>query len=170
MTYTEDLDLRKLTVQSLSLSDGASTRDLEEGSAYDFAKKKTVTVSNSAGDSKTYTIQAGYQYPNSDFNTWTDDAFGNRNDIEYWDNGNNSALTATKTLTTSAENETVIKMESKSAKILGIGRFATGNMLIAYFNPKNVTTLAMTGYDDGNELIDFGRPFYGRPQYVEFDV
>ena len=61
MTYTEDLDLRKLTVQSLSLSDGASTRDLEEGSAYDFAKKKTVTVSNSAGDSKTYTIQAGYQ-------------------------------------------------------------------------------------------------------------
>ena len=170
MTYTEDLDLRKLTVQSLSLSDGASTRDLEEGSAYDFAKKKTVTVSNSAGDSKTYTIQAGYQYPNSDFNTWTDDAFGNRNDIEYWDNGNNSALAATKTLTTSAENETVIKMESKSAKILGIGRFAAGNMLIAYFNPKNVSTFAMTGYDDGNELIDFGRPFYGRPQYVEFDV
>ncbi|MCR5028707.1 MAG: PCMD domain-containing protein [Fibrobacter sp.] len=170
MTYTQDLDLRELTVQSLALSNDASTSDLEVGSAYDFAKKKTVTVSNSTGNSKTYTIQAGYQYPNSDFNTWTDDAFGNRNDIEYWDNGNNSALSSTKTLTTSAENETVIKMESKDAKIFGIGRFAAGNMLIAYFNPKNVGTLAMTGYDDGNELIDFGRPFYGRPKYVEFDV
>ena len=28
----------------------------------------------------------------------------------------------------------------------------------------------MTKYDDGNELIDFGRPFYARPKYVEFDV
>ena len=68
------------------------------------------------------------------------------------------------------EDEQVVKMESIDAKILGIGKFASGNMLVAYFNPKAVSTLKLTGYDDGNELIDFGRPFYGRPKYVEFDV
>ena len=57
-------------------------------------------------------------------------------------------------------------MESQTAVI----KFASGNMLIAYFNPKDVSALSMAGYDDGNELIDFGRPFYGRPKYVEFDV
>ena len=170
MDYTQDLDLRSLTIQSLVLSSGAVTSDISEGEAYNFAQKKTVTVSNSDGNFKTYTLQAGYQYPNSDFNSWVSDAFGNKNDVKYWDNGNNSAIAATKTLTVSAESGTVVKMESKDAKILGIGRFASGNMLIAYFNPKNVATLAMTQYDDGNELIDFGRPFYGRPQYVEFDV
>lgn len=170
MDYKKDLDLRSLTVQSLTLSSGAETSDIAKGNSYDFAKKKTVTVYNSEGNFKTYTLQAGYQFPNSDFNTWVSDDFGGKNDVEYWDNGNNSALSATKTLTTSAENQTVVKMESKDAKIFGIGRFASGNMLIAYFNPKMVGTLNMTQYEDGNELIDFGRPFYGRPQYVEFDV
>jgi hypothetical protein len=50
------------------------------------------------------------------------------------------------------------------------GKIASGNMLIAKFNPKNVAPANMASYDDGNELIDFGKPFYGRPKYVEFDV
>ncbi len=170
MTYATDLDLRSLNVVSLSLSEGAKTSDIAVGSAYNFAKEKTVTVSNSAGDSKTYKIKAGYQYPGSNFNTWISDDFGNTNDVEGWDNGNNDAMDKVKTLTEQAESGTVVKMTSKNATILGIGRFASGNMLTAYFNPKKVATLKLTQYDEGNELIDFGRPFYGRPQYVEFDV
>jgi hypothetical protein len=85
------------------------------------------------------------------------------NDIDGWDNGNNSYA---KELTTNAEGKSVIKMESQTAVI----KFASGNMLVAYFNPKGVSAISMAGYEDGNELIDFGRPFYGRPKYVEFDV
>lgn len=167
MDYGTDLDLRDLEVKSLELSDGA-TANIEAGESYDFTRGYKVKLT-SDGIERTYTVKAGYQYPGSDFNTWIKDDFGNKNDIAGWDNGNNDAITATKTLTVN-EDEQIIKMESKDAKILGIGRFASGNMLVAYFNPKGVGTLKLTGYDDGNELIDFGRPFYGRPKYVEFDV
>lgn len=167
MDYGTDLDLRSLEVKSLELSDGASA-DVEVGESYNFSRIKEIRVTLGEQE-RVYRVQAGYQYPGSDFNTWTDDDFGNQNDIAGWDNGNNDAISATKTLTVN-EGKQVIKMESKDAKILGIGRFASGNMLVAYFNPKAVSTLKMTGYDDGNELIDFGRPFYGRPKYVEFDV
>ena len=169
MDYKKDLDLRSLKVQSMNLSEGASVQDFKVGSSYNFSKVKTITIANELGDTKTYTLQAGYQYPGSDFNHWVADDFGNTNDIDGWDNGNNSALDKTKTLTVN-EDKQIVKMESKDAKILGIGRFASGNMLVAYFNPKKVGTMDMTKYDDGNELIDFGRPFYARPKYVEFDV
>lgn len=167
MDYSKDLDLRDLEVKSLELSDGA-TANIEAGESYDFTRGYKVTLT-SDGVERTYTVKAGYQYPGSDFNTWVKDDFGNKNDIAGWDNGNNSAINSTKTLTVN-EDEQVVKMESIDAKILGIGKFASGNMLVAYFNPKGVGTLNLTKYDDGNELIDFGRPFYGRPKYVEFDV
>ena len=167
MDYAIDLDLRDLEIKGLELSDGA-TANIEEGESYDFTRGYKVKLTSDGGE-RTYTVKAGYQYPGSDFDHWVKDAFGNKNDIDGWDNGNNDALSSTKTLTVN-ENEQVIKMASIDAKILGIGRFASGNMLVAYFNPKNVKSTSMTGYDDGNELIDFGRPFYGRPKYVEFDV
>jgi len=167
MDYKTDLKLCSLEVKGMEISAGASV-DIESGVPYDFSRAHKVKVTKD-GLSREYTVQAGYQYPGSDFNHWVKDAFNNKNDIDGWDNGNNDALSSTKTLTVN-ENEQVIKMESIDAKILGIGRFASGNMLVAYFNPKNVASTKMTGYDDGNELIDFGRPFYGRPKFVEFDV
>lgn len=167
MDYGDDLDLRDLEVTSLELSDGASA-DIEVGESYDFSRGLKVTLEND-GEKRTYTVKAGYQYPGSNFNSWVKDAFGNKNDINGWDNGNNDAIGSTKTLTVN-ENEEVIKMESINATVLGIGRFASGNMFIGYFNPKGVGTLKLTSYDDGNELIDFGRPFYARPKFVEFDI
>jgi len=167
MDYGDDLDLRELEVKSLELSDGA-TANIEEGESYDFSRGIKVTLDN-GDETREYTVQAGYQYPGSDFNHWVKDAFGNKNDINGWDNGNNDAIGSTKTLTVN-ENEEVIKMESINATVLGIGRFASGNMFIGYFNPKGVGTLKLTSYDDGNELIDFGRPFYARPKFVEFDI
>ena len=162
MSYDKDLNLRSLIVKTLSLSDGATTSDIAQGSNYDFAMPKTVTVSNSAGASKVYTLQAGYQYPNSNFNSWKKDKFDNYNAVDGWDNGNNDFAS---TLTVNQEGQ-VIKMETQKVA----GKIASGNMLIAKFNPKNVAPANMASYDDGNELIDFGKPFYGRPKYVEFDV
>ena len=167
MDYATDLDLRNLVVKSLEVSEGAKV-NIQKGKSYDFTHGYKVTLTSDGGE-RTYTVKAGYQYPGSDFNHWVKDAFNNKNDINGWDNGNNDAISSTKTLTVN-ENEEVIKMESINASILGIGRFASGNMFIGYFNPKGVGTLKLTGYDDGNELIDFGRPFYGRPKFVEFDV
>ena len=167
MDYAIDLDLRDLEIKGLELSDGA-TASVEVGESHDFSRGLKVTLEND-GVERTYTVKAGYQYPGSDFNSWVKDAFGNKNDINGWDNGNNDAISSTKTLTVN-ENEEVIRMESINATVFGIGRFASGNMFIGYFNPKGVGTLKLTSYDDGNELIDFGRPFYGRPKFVEFDV
>ena len=161
MNYAIDLDLRDLEIKGLELSDGA-TASVKVGESYNFARGLKVTLEND-GVERTYTVKAGYQYPGSDFNTWVKDDFKNMNDIDGWDNGNNSYA---KELTTNAEGKSVIKMESQTAVI----KFASGNMLVAYFNPKGVSAISMAGYEDGNELIDFGRPFYGRPKYVEFDV
>ena len=161
MNYAIDLDLRDLEIKGLELSDGA-TASVKVGESYNFARGLKVTLEND-GVERTYTVKAGYQFPGSDFNTWVKDDFNNMNDIDGWDNGNNSYA---KELTTNAEGKSVIKMESQTAVI----KFASGNMLVAYFNPKGVSAISMAGYEDGNELIDFGRPFYGRPKYVEFDV
>lgn len=161
--YAKDLNLRSLSVKQMTFSDGANTDDIKVGENYDFAMEKTVTVKNSSGKSKTYKLQAGYQYPGSNFNTWKNDVYGNMNAVDGWDNGNNDYA---KELTTSVEGGTVVKMESQNAVV----KFASGNMLIAKFNPLNVVAKDMAGYDDGNELIDFGKPFYGRPKFVEFDV
>lgn len=166
LTYLADL--KNLVVSDIELTDGATVSGISEGGTFDLSRGLSVSVSNGE-ETAEYVVQAGYQYPGNDFNHWVKDAFGNKNDIEGWDNGNNDALSVTKTLTVN-ENEQIIKMVSQDAKIFGIGRFASGNMLVAYFNPKGVGTTAMTKYDDGNELIDFGRPFSGRPRFVEFDV
>lgn len=166
LTYLADL--KNLVVSDIELTDGATVSGISEGNAFDLSRGLSVSVSNGE-ETAEYVVQAGYQYPGSDFNHWVKDAFDHKNDIDGWDNGNNDAISSTKTLTVN-ENEQVIKMESIYASVLGVGRFASGNMFIGYFNPKGVGTLKLTSYNDGNELIDFGRPFRGRPRFVEFDV
>ncbi len=168
MDYATDLDLRDLTVKSLKVSEGA-TVNIKKGKSYDFSRGYKVTLSSEGGE-RTYTVKAGYQYPGSDFNHWVKDAFKGKNDINGWDNGNNDAVAGVTTTLTVNEDEQIIKMVSQDAKILGVGRFASGNMFVGYFNPKGFGALDMKDYSDGNELIDFGRPFYGRPKFVEFDV
>lgn len=166
LTYLADL--KNLVVSDIELTDGATVSGISEGNAFDLSRGLSVSVSNGE-ETAEYVVQAGYQYPGSDFNHWVKDAFDHKNDIDGWDNGNNDAVTSTKTLTVN-ENGQVIKMESINVTIVFITRFASGNMFIGYFNPKNVGSATMALYNDGNELIDFGRPFSGRPRFVEFDV
>ncbi len=68
-----------------------------------------MTVENESGKTKEYTIKAGYQYANSNFNSWADDY---ALEGTYWDNGNNDFGEITEKYT---NNETVgVKMESKN--------------------------------------------------------
>ena len=155
-------DLKEIVVSDIELTEGATVSGISEGNAFDLSRGLSVSVSNGE-ETAEYVVQAGYQYPGSDFNHWVKDSFGNMNAIDGWDNGNNSYA---KTLTVSDEGQSVIKMESQTAVV----KFASGNMLVAYFNPKDISPLSMATYGDGNELIDFGRPFRARPRFVEFDA
>lgn len=157
-------DLTAVVVSEIEFSEGATSVSIESDGIYNLVSAKSVTVSTPDGQSKTYLVKAGYQYPNSDFNVWTN---GDK-DVEggNWANGNNSAGTITSKY---SDAFTGVKMESKKLGFLGITKFASGNLFTGVFNPKKATLIEMSGYANGNELIDFGKSFKGRPEFVEID-
>lgn len=156
-------DLKALTISECVFSEGSSSADINENDLFDLSRGLSVTVENESGKTKEYTIKAGYQYANSNFNSWADDY---ALEGTYWDNGNNDFGEITEKYT---NNETVgVKMESKKLGFI-VTKFASGNLFTGVFNPKGVSAINMTGYDNGNELIDFGMPFTGRPEYIEVD-
>lgn len=158
MTFLADLS--NVAVSDIELSAGATIDAMVDGGSYDLAYGKKVVVTNSAGDTQEYEVRAGYQYPNSSFDSWSG------NNASNWTNGN----TAGFNMTTPTSDKSGAKLTSLNAKILGIGQFASGNIFTGYFNPKSIGATKMMKYADGNELIDFGKPFGARPRYVEFDV
>ena len=153
-------DLTAVVVSEIEFSEGATSADIKNDGIYDMVRAKSVVLSTPDGQSKTYEVKAGYQYPNSDFNVWTNDD----KDVEggHWANGNNSVIE----ITSKYDNVFIgAKMETKSV----IGKLASGNLFTGVFNPKKATLFQMAGYKNGNELIDFGQPFKGRPEFVELD-
>ena len=156
-------DLTSVSITECNFSEGSSSPEINLENTYDLSRGYSVSVENGAGQTKNYRIKAGYQYPFSDFNSWADDY---ALEGTYWDNGNNDFGEITEKYTS---NETVgVKMESKKLGFI-VTKFASGNLFTGVFNPKGVSALNMTGYDNGNELIDFGMPFTGRPEYIEVD-
>lgn len=152
-------DLSNLEVTALELSEGASC-DIEVGESYDFSDSKKVVVKN--GDvERTYTVKAGYQLPGSDFDSWKGD---NMLPDSIWDNANTIVTTTTKY---SSGGVVGIKMETTVV----LTKVASGSTYTADFNPNGVGTLSMANastWPDGNELINFGKKFAARPEYVEF--
>jgi hypothetical protein len=152
-------DLSNLEVTALELSEGASC-DIEVGESYDFSDNKKVVVKN--GDvERTYTVKAGYQLPGSDFDSWKGD---NMLPDSIWDNANTIVTTTTKY---SSGGVVGIKMETTVV----LTKVASGSTYTADFNPNGVGTLSMANastWPDGNELINFGKKFAARPEYVEF--
>lgn len=156
-------DLTKLTVSDIQLTTGATITGVTDGSSYDLSYGQKVTVSNGT-ESVDYEIRAGYQYPNSDFETWS------KNKPESWDNGNQNSGLAKVIMTEQKDLGSYGKAVQMSSKTVAGFTFASGNLFIGTFNPKGVSQLGMLGYDDGNELIDFGKPFNARPRYMEIDI
>ena len=161
--HVDDLDFRtdltSLELSALELSDGA-TANVEVGRPYDFGAGISVTVENADGESETYTVKAGYQLPGSNFNSWKGD------DVtpdSIWGNAN-TILTTTEKKTSGSMIGAIIKTGSALTKT------ASGSLYTADFNPNGVGTLSMASsstWPDGNELLDFGKPFAARPEYME---
>ena len=152
-------DLTSLELSAMELSDGASA-DVTVGESYDFGMGVQVKVTNEKDESTTYSVKAGYQLPGGNFNTW------NKNDVtpdSIWDNANTLVETTKK-----ATSGSMIGAEIKTSSVLGI--IASGSLYTADFNPNGVGTLSMANsstWPDGNELLDFGKPFAARPEYME---
>ena len=154
------MDLTDLEVTALELSDGAQC-DIEVGESYDFSGNRKVVVTGKNGEERTYTVKAGYQLPGSDFNGWKGD---NLLPDSIWDNAN-TILTTTEKYSSGS----VIGVRMETDVLLG--KVASGSAYTADFNPNGVGTLSMANaktWPDGNELINFGKRFEARPEYVEF--
>jgi hypothetical protein len=152
-------DLTALELSEIELSEGA-TANVEVGESYDFGAGVQVTVTNANDESETYTIKAGYQLPGSNFNTWKGD---NVTPDSIWGNAN-TILTTTEKITSGSMIGAQIQTSSALTKT------ASGSLYTADFNPKGVGTLSMASsstWPDGNELLDFGKPFAARPEFME---
>lgn len=161
--HVDDLDFRtdltSLELSEMELSEGA-TANVEVGESYDFGAGVQVTVTNANDESEAYTVKAGYQLPGSNFNTWKGD---NVTPDSIWGNAN-TILTTTEKITSGSMIGAQIQTSSALTKM------ASGSLYTADFNPKGVGTLSMASsstWPDGNELLDFGKPFNARPEFME---
>lgn len=161
--HVDDLDFRtdltSLELSDMELSEGASA-NVEVGKSYDFGMGVQVTVTNEKDESETYSVKAGYQLPGSNFNFWKD------NDVtpdSIWGNANTLFKTTEKT---SSGTMIGAKIQTVSA----ITKMASGSLYTATFNPNGVGLLSMSDsktWPDGNQLLDFGKPFAARPEFME---
>ena len=153
------MDLTALELSDMELSEGA-TASVTVGESYDFGMGVQVKVTNEDDESVTYSVKAGYQLPGENFNSW------NKNDVlpdSVWGNAN-TLVTTMKKVTSGS----MIGAEIKTSSTLGIT--ASGSLYTADFNPNGVGLLSMANsstWPDGNELLDFGKPFAARPEYME---
>ena len=152
-------DLTSLELSEMELSEGASA-NVTVGESYDFGMGVQVKVTNENDESVTYSVKAGYQLPGSNFNSW------NKNNVtpdSVWGNAN-TIVETTKKVTSGSMIGAEIKTTSALVKM------ASGSLYTADFNPNGVGTLSMASsktWPDGNELLDFGKPFAARPEYME---
>ncbi|WP_405341943.1 PCMD domain-containing protein [Fibrobacter sp.] len=152
-------DLTDLELTDMELSEGALA-NVTVGESYDFGMGVQVKVTNEDDESVIYSVKAGYQLPGSNFNSW------NKNDVtpdSIWGNAN-TIVETTKKVTSGS----MIGAEIKTASALI--KMASGSLYTADFNPNGVGTLSMASsktWPDGNELLDFGKPFAARPEYME---
>ena len=156
-------NLTSLELTELKLSKGATTEGFSVGSKYDFGAGQTLVVKNTAGESVTYRVKAGYQLPGGDFNSWS----GNDPKPDSVWNNANTIITTTQKYSSGSSIGAEIKTSEAFSKV------ASGSLYTAVFNPNNVGTLSMASsstWPDGNELLDFGKPFNARPEYMEIKI
>ena len=156
-------NLTSLELTELKLSKGATAEGFSAGNKYDFGAGQTLVVKNSAGESVTYRVKAGYQLPGGDFNSWDGN---NSKPDSVWGNAN-TIITTTKKYSSGSLIGAEIKTNEAFSKV------ASGSLYTAVFNPNGVGTLSMASsstWPDGNELLDFGKPFAARPEYMEIKI
>lgn len=170
-------DLKHLPV-SFSLSENATATGLVSGENADLSRPTTLVVANDMGLTAEYRVQAGYQIPYSDFDRWTSSnktvmtghwtVPGSSATFDtLWDNGNQYGVTLVGDIILTQRQSSGSRVYAHLETVNKV-KLASGNLFTAKMNPKDVGALNMSSYKDGNELIDFGRPFAGRPTAIEF--
>lgn len=148
---------------------------LEAGTAYEYRAFADNDGEGNAFTSSTvytFTTETAAQLPNSGFEDWCEisgvvSPCASASTM-FWDCGNEGASIA-NTVLTSAESTIKnggnysAKLESKKAAVMGIGKFAAGNLFTGEYLATDVT--------DG--ILGFGRPFSSRPKsltaYVKYN-
>ena len=170
-------DLKHLPV-SFSLSENATATGLVSGETADLSRSVVLTVVNDMGLSEEYRVQAGYQIPFANFDSWTSTdksvmtghwtVPGSSATFDtLWDNGNQYGVAVFGDIILTQRQSSGSRVYAHLETVNKV-KLASGNLFTAKMNPKGVGALNMSSYKDGNELIDFGRPFAGRPTAIEF--
>lgn len=137
--------------------------ELESGITYEF----TANCAGQASPAATYefTTETASQLPNSSFEDWQkpDKAWliYNTGGTMFWDSGNHGSATLNVNVTNYDETlkapgssgNRSIKMESQFVSLLGIGKFAAGNVFAGQY----------IGTDGTDGILGFGRSFTSRP-------
>ena len=152
-----------IAVEDITVNGGsfsACIADLDTLTSYE-----VVAYSNdSFTDVVTVTTEDVYLLPNAGFEEWS-----TNNGIvypylagaaPYWNTGNDGAAIAGTTLTEpttdvrpGSEGKHAASLQSKKASLMGIGKFAAGNIFVGEFG----------GLQGTNGLVNFGRPSTARP-------
>lgn len=116
-----------------------------------------------------FTTEEAIQLPNAGFETWTKGGKDNKVVIpgasltEFWDSGNHGSATMNKNITNQSSDykhsgEYSAKLQSQFVGMLGIGKFAAGNIFAGNYL-----------YTDGTDgELGWGRKFTSRPSELKF--
>lgn len=160
--YRREGDAEWSAVPDVTVTDGTFSACLRAEAETTYEVKAFCGDDESAVQS--VTTQEVRQVPNSGFEQWTTlkdivYPFADTND-RFWGTGNPGASVAGATLTTGdtdtrpgSEGKLSARLESKFANVMGIGKFAAGNIFVGNY-VRNAGT---------NGILTFGRPFVLRP-------
>lgn len=148
----------------------ATMRHLSPGTIYEYS----TAIAGSESDIRTFSTDTIALLPNAGFENWqmyrnetlstpmTAWAVFGEGEKMFWDSGNWGSATLSKYIT--EYDEEVLHGGKRSARLksqfvgaLGIGKFAAGNLFIGQY-------IATDGMDG---ILDFGRPFEGRPSTLK---
>ena len=160
--YRREGDAEWTAVPDVTVTDGTFSACLRAEAETTYEVKAFCGDDESAVQS--VTTQEVRQVPNSGFEQWTTlkdivYPFADTND-RFWGTGNPGASVAGATLTTGdadtrpgSAGKFSARLESKFANVMGIGKFAAGNIFVGNY-VRNAGT---------NGILTFGRPFVLRP-------
>lgn len=141
----------------------AQLEGLTSGTTYEYRAVAGTMPSSVIAE---FTTESEFVIPNAGFENWHKSGkvwlvYGS-NESMWWDTGNHGSATLNVNITTQDTNlkhsgNSSIKMQSQFVSLMGIGKFAAGNVFSGVYS----------GTDGTNGILDFGRPMSSRPSKLQ---
>lgn len=137
----------------------ADVTGLSSGTTYEY---RVVSGSMPSSVINEFTTETEFVLPNAGFENWSKSGsvllIHGSNEERWWDSGNHGSATLKVNVTTQDtglknSGNSSIKLKSQFVSLLGIGKFAAGNVFSGVY----------AGTDGTNGILDIGRPFSTRP-------